>query len=72
MNVWDILHWDIDKNLLRLHDAQAQAEERGDETFPCPVCGGEVRWIIGIGSKLLICCCKRCGMFLRGLEHETM
>lgn len=72
MNVWNMLNGNIDKNLSRLLDAQAQAEERGDETFPCPVCGGEVRWIMGIGSKWLLCFCKRCGMHLRGWEHETM
>ena len=26
LNIWDVMHGNIDKNLLRLHDAQAKAE----------------------------------------------
>lgn len=63
MNVWNILHGNIEKNLLRLLTAQAHAEERGDKTFPCPVCGGEV-WRGSLRGRLL-CSCKRCGMYLR-------
>lgn len=65
MNVWNILHSNIDKNLFRLLDAQTQAEERGDKTFPCPVCGGEARWMRTFESKRLNCCCNCCGMYLR-------
>lgn len=66
MNVWNILHGNIDKNLLRLLDAQAKAEARGDDVFPCPVCGGEVWWISFHPGHGLLCCCKRCGMYLKG------
>lgn len=66
MSIWAVMHRNIDKNLLRLLDAQAQAEDRGDKIFPCPVCGGEARWMRTFGSKRLNCCCNRCGMYLRG------
>lgn len=66
MNVWNILHGNIDKNLLRLLNAQAQAEEKGEAIFHCPVCGGEARWIRPFWSKRLLCGCKKCGMYLRG------
>ena len=72
MNIWDVLHGNIDKNLLRLLDAQAQAEEKGDDVFPCPVCGGDVWWIRLMVGNHLFCHCKRCGMYLRGGNHETM
>lgn len=65
MNVWNILNGNIDKNLLRLLDAQAQAEERGDKTFPCPVFGGEVWWMRPFGNTYMLCRCKRCGMYLK-------
>ena len=65
MNVWNILNGNIDKNLLRLHDAQAKAEERGDKIFPCPVCGGEVWWMRPFGNTYMLCRCKRCGMYLK-------
>ena len=66
MSIWVVMHRSINKNLLRLLTAQAQAEERGEAVFPCPVCGGEARWVGTFWSKRLNCCCKRCGMYLRG------
>ena len=66
MNIWDVMHGNIDKNLLRLHDAQAKAEERGGKRFPCPVCGGEVWWMRPFGNTYMLCCCKRCGMHFKG------
>lgn len=63
MNIWDVLHGNIDKNLLRLLDAQAQAEEKGEDVFPCPVCCGEA-WCGSLRGRLF-CSCKRCGMYLR-------
>lgn len=66
MNTLDILHCNIDKNLLRLLDAQAQAEERGNKTFPCPVCGGTAWWRRLSGNRRLFCGCWKCGMYLRG------
>lgn len=66
MNTWDALHGNIDENLLRLLNAQAQAEEKGEDVFPCPVCGGEAWWMRTIGSNRLLCFCKCCGMYLRG------
>lgn len=66
MNVWNILHVNINKNLLRLLAAQAQAEEKGEGVFPCPVCGGEACWGRLVGNNRLLCSCKSCGMYLRG------
>ena len=66
MSIWAVLHRNINKNLLRLLTAQAQAEERGDKTFPCPVCGGEAYWGRIIRNGRLLCGCKKCGMYLRG------
>ena len=66
MNIWAVMHRNINKNLLRLLTAQAQAEERGNTTFPCPVCGGEARWIRGRKRNRLHCFCKRCGMYFWG------
>lgn len=63
MNTLDILHGNIDKNLFRMLNAQAQAEKRGNIVFPCPVCGGDVWW--GSLRGRLLCSCKRCGMYLR-------
>ena len=65
MNIWYVLHGNIDKNLLRLLDAQAQAEKQGDAVFPCPVCSGEVWWIRFMGGNSMLCCCKRCRMYLK-------
>lgn len=72
MNVWDILHGDIDNNLLRMLNAQAQAEERGIKTFPCPVCGGDVWWGRISGNGRMLCGCGKCGMYLRGENDEAM
>ena len=66
MNVWNILHGNIDKNLLRLLNAQAQAEEKGEDVFPCPVCGWEVWWMRPFGNNCMVCCCKRCWVYLEG------
>lgn len=65
MKLWAVLHRNINKNLLRLLTAQAQAEERGEAVFPCPVCGGEARWVRKVGNGRLLCGCKKCGMYLR-------
>ena len=64
MNILDTLHGNIDKNLLRLLDAQAQAEERGEIVFPCPVCGGEAYWGRLFENGRRLCGCKGCGMYL--------
>ena len=66
MSIWDVMHGNIDKNLLRLLNAQAQAEERGEIVFPCPVCGGEAWWLRPFGNIYMLCRCKRCGMYLKG------
>ena len=66
MKLWAVMHRNVNKNLLRLQTAQAQAEERGDKTFRCPVCGGEAYWGRIVGNGRLICGCKECGMYLRG------
>ena len=65
MNIWAVMHRNVNKNLLRLLTAQAQAEERGNTTFPCPVCGGEAYWGRRVGNGRLLCGCKKCGMYLR-------
>ena len=72
MNVWDILHWDIDNNLLRMLNAQDQAEENWETAFPCPVCGGAAWWGRISGNGRLLCCCGKCGMYLRGENDEAM
>lgn len=66
MKIWAVLHRNINKNLLRLLTAQAQAEERGEEAFPCPVCGGEAYWGRRTENGRLLCGCKKCGLYLRG------
>lgn len=41
MSIWAVMHQNIDKNLLRLHDAQAKAEERGGiKPSPAPSAAG--------------------------------
>ena len=66
MNIWAVMHRNINKNLLRLLDAQARAEGKGEDCFPCPVCGGRARWERTVKSNRLVCGCKKCGMYLRG------
>lgn len=66
MSIWAVLHRNINKNLLRLLTAQAQAEETGEVVFPCPVCGGEAHWSRRTENGRLLCGCKKCGMYLRG------
>ena len=66
MKLWAVMHRSINKNLLRLLTAQAQAEERGETCFPCPVCGGEARWGRINSNSRMVCRCKGCGMYLRG------
>ena len=72
MSIWAVMHRNIDKNLLRLLDAQAQAEERGNKTFHCPVCGGAAWWGRISGNGRLLCRCGKCGMYLRGENDEAM
>ena len=66
MNIWSIMQRNINKNLIRLLSAQAKAEQRKEETFRCPVCGGEAFWCRTIENNRLFCGCKSCGMYLRG------
>ena len=66
MNIWAVMHRSINKNLLRLLTAQAQAEEKGEACFPCPVCGGEAHWGRTDRNSRMVCRCKGCGMYLRG------
>lgn len=66
MKIWTTMQWNINKNLLRLLTAQAQAEEREEAVFSCPVCGGEAYWSRGYENGRLLCGCKKCGMYLRG------
>lgn len=66
MNIWAVMHRNINRNLLRLLTAQAQAEERKEKAFRCPVCGGEAYWGRRAENGRLLCGCKDCGMYLRG------
>ena len=66
MNIWSIIHRNINKNLARLLSAQAKAERRKEETFRCLVCGGEAYWGRASGNIRRLCGCKSCGMYLRG------
>lgn len=71
MNIWAVMHRNINKNLLRLLTAQAQAEETGKVSFPCPVCGGRAVWIRKEKYNMT-CLCIGCGMYLGVDLGETM
>lgn len=66
MRLWFFQHRSINRNLYRFLSAQQEAERRGEETFPCPVCGGRCRWSRQPGTGRLVCDCPDCGMYLRG------
>ena len=66
MIIWAVMHRNINKNLLRLLTAQAQAEEKREACFPCPVCGGEAHWGRTDRNSRMVCRRKGCGMYLRG------
>lgn len=42
--------------------AQQKAEEKGEHTFICPLCGNEAHWSRATVNGHLHCGCKGCGI----------
>lgn len=66
MRLWILMHRSINRNLYRFLSAQQKAEQKKQQTFLCPACGGEVHWGRTDRNSRMVCRCKGCGMYLRG------
>lgn len=66
MSIWEFRQRNVNRNLYRFLSSQGKAEQRGEKTFLCPVCGGTAHWDRKQGTGRLICWCTDCGMYLRG------
>lgn len=52
---------DVFEMLAAYEDAQQQAEEKGEQYFTCPLCGGTAFWSRASGNDHLHSACKGCG-----------
>ena len=66
MSVWEFRQRNVNRNLYRFLSAQEKAEQRKEQDFLCPVCGGPAHWARMPGTRGLLCWCTDCGMYLRG------
>lgn len=66
MRLWILMHRSINRNLYRFLSAQQKAEQKKQQTFLCPACGGRCQWYRKPGTGSLVCSCPDCGMYLRG------
>ena len=48
--------------VLKFMMAQQKAEEKGEHTFTCPLCGNEAHWSRVTDNGHLHCGCKGCGI----------
>lgn len=44
--------------------AQQEAEEKGEESFVCPICGGSAWWGRSDYNNHLHCACEGCGIVI--------
>lgn len=47
--------------IIKFMMAQQKAEEKGEHTFTCPLCGNEAHWSRVTGNGHLHAACKGCG-----------
>lgn len=49
-------------DIVKFIKAQQEAEERGEEDFVCPICGGAAWWGRSDYNNHLHCGCEGCGI----------